>query len=312
MGINRACVRLLLNEARRCPFEGSLLELGKQDIYFTQEKLKKLAEMHKVKLKNLNKTKTSKEEDFKEIKYIDDVFLFKALGFNDIESIDNSGYESADIILDLNKPVPKELHGKYDTIIDGGTLEHIFHLPNVLKNIHDMLKVGGRIIHIVPSASFYFIDHGLYMFSPTLFNDYYMSNKYSIEKSYVLTFDKFRMSEGFHNVYQYDRTLIEYLTRSNGNSAGIFFVATKNKESTSDVIPQQGMYVEKWSREQQVNEPEFNHYKDAKKSYLYRVIKNIDMKLSNLPFYRGGIIDKIKRGIYDFLFLKKPKPLFRY
>ena len=312
MGINRACVRLLLNEARRSPFEGSLLELGKQNTYFTHEKLEKLAEMHKVKLKNLNKTKPSKEEDFKKIKYIDDVFLFKALGFNNIESIDNSGYESADIILDLNKPVPKELHGKYDTIIDGGTLEHIYHLPNVLKNIHDMLKVGGRIIHILPSASFYFIDHGFYMFSPTLFNDYYISNKYVIETSYVLTFDRFRMAEGIHNIYQYDRALIEYLVRSNGNGSGIFFVATKNKESTSDIIPQQGMYVEKWSREQQVNEPEFNHYKEAKKSSLYAFLKNIDLKLSNLSFYRSGIIDKIKRGTYDILFLKKPKPLFRY
>lgn len=311
MGITTVYFRLMLDEAKIRPFEGSLLELGKQDIYFTQEHLEKFGKVHGVQLKNLDKIKISKNEDFKEKKCIDDVSFFSALGFNSIESTDNSDHESADIILDLNKPIPKELYGKYDTIIDGGTLEHIYNVPNVLKNIHDMLKVGGRIIHIVPSASFYFIDHGFYMFSPTLFNDYYVSNKYTIEKSYVLTFDRWRMADGIHNIYQYDRTLIEYITRWNGDSSGIFFVATKNNESTSDVIPQQGMYVEQWSRKKQNDGHEYARYTSPESS-SYKLFKKIDAKLNYLPFYRGRVIDRVKRKIYDILFLKKPKPLFKY
>ena len=61
-------------------------------------------------------------------------------------------------------------------IIDGGTMEHIFHIPNVLNNIYRMLRVGGRIIHISPSSNY--VDHGFYSFSPTLFYDFYQTNKF--------------------------------------------------------------------------------------------------------------------------------------
>lgn len=97
-------------------------------------------------------------------KYADAILL--ALGATEVVSMDASGYENADIIHDLNKPIPAELEGAFDTVIDGGTLEHVFHLPNALTNVARMVKVGGRFLGISPANNW--LGHGLYQFSPEL------------------------------------------------------------------------------------------------------------------------------------------------
>src|SRR5437763_3852117 len=60
---------------------------------------------------------------------IDDIALFRALGFTSVESLDASDYEGADIVWDLNKAVPDSLKAKYDVVFDGGTSEHVFNFP---------------------------------------------------------------------------------------------------------------------------------------------------------------------------------------
>jgi len=183
-----------------------------------------------------------------EKKYIDDVSLFSALGFDTVHSADYSDFEGADIVLDLNKPVPSKMHDRYDTIIDGSTIEHIFHLPNVQNNIHNMLKVGGRIIHFTPSASFFRVDHGFYMFSPTLLNEYYQSNRHRIEKVYISVFKWGESETGVRDIYQYDPKKPHLLHHLRRDSIEIFLVATEAKDSTGDAIPQQGSYLRGWSK----------------------------------------------------------------
>ena len=39
------------------------------------------------------------------------------LGIKNLSIIDASGYEGADIIHDLNEPVPENLHGRFDAVI---------------------------------------------------------------------------------------------------------------------------------------------------------------------------------------------------
>jgi hypothetical protein len=63
-------------------------------------------------------------------------------------------------------------------VFDGGTMEHVFHVPNYLANVHKLLKVGGYVIHQSPSNNY--VDHGFYQFSPTFFADYYLENKYRL------------------------------------------------------------------------------------------------------------------------------------
>lgn len=97
--------------------------------------------------------------------------LIKHFGATEVDSIDNSDYEGATIVFDYNQPIPKELHKKYDTVIDFGCSEHIFDVAQVFKNTADICKVGGRILHILPADNF--CGHGFYQFTPEFFISIY-------------------------------------------------------------------------------------------------------------------------------------------
>jgi SAM-dependent methyltransferase len=92
--------------------------------------------------------------------------LFRYLGSDSVKSLDNSDFEGAEIIHDLNRPIPGELANQYDCIFDGGTLEHIFDFPTAISNVKKMLKKGGLCL-LVDGAN-NFLGHGLYQFSPEL------------------------------------------------------------------------------------------------------------------------------------------------
>ena len=92
--------------------------------------------------------------------------LMKKLGFGDIESMDFSDYEGANVLHDLSKPIPEALEGQFDLIFDGGTLEHVFNIPVALENVFKMLKPGGRFISANGMNGFN--GHGLYQFGPDL------------------------------------------------------------------------------------------------------------------------------------------------
>jgi hypothetical protein len=92
--------------------------------------------------------------------------LFHYLGSTDISALDASPFEGANIIHDLNQPVPNHLHGAFDTIFDGGTLEHVFDIPTALRNVAMMLAEGGLFLSV--NAANNQLGHGLYQFSPEL------------------------------------------------------------------------------------------------------------------------------------------------
>ena len=52
-------------------------------------------------------------------------------GRHRIKAADASPYEDAQIVHDFNNPVPIRLHQRFDTIFDGGALEHIFNVPTL-------------------------------------------------------------------------------------------------------------------------------------------------------------------------------------
>lgn len=95
-----------------------------------------------------------------------------------IHAMDFSAYENADIIFDLNKDLPESMREKYDYVINGGTLEHIFDVSKAMCNISDMVRPGGVAVHIVPFGGM--ANHGFYSFSPTFFQDYCAVNGFDI------------------------------------------------------------------------------------------------------------------------------------
>ena len=91
--------------------------------------------------------------------------LFKSFGFVSIDSIDNSSYENATIVHNLNLPYQGEK--KYDYIYDGGTTEHIFNVPQVFENIINLLEINGIFCSVTVNNNF--SGHGFYQFSPELY-----------------------------------------------------------------------------------------------------------------------------------------------
>ena len=80
--------------------------------------------------------------------FADDVLL--PLGYH-VDSMDASDYEGANIVHDLNLPIPPALRERYDLVWDGGTLEHIFNFPVAIFNAMHMVKVGGHLLLETPT-----------------------------------------------------------------------------------------------------------------------------------------------------------------
>lgn len=237
MGTTKIAVRLLLEEHRARPFHGSILQLGRQAIGVNRAELDDLRQAHG--LPRAPRPHAAPEPD----EPWDDRAFFRELGFDTVESLDVSAGEGATHVADLNHPVPAHLHGRFDFIFDGGTLEHVFHVPNALASVHAMLKPGGRAVHLTPASNH--IDHGFYSFSPVLFHDWYSANGYRVDAAYLITFD-LDWSHGSFTVYEYAPSHALHMLGSShawdGVAAASFFVVTKQPHSTGDQIPIQYHY----------------------------------------------------------------------
>ncbi|MEO7793174.1 MAG: hypothetical protein ABIV06_00260 [Thermoanaerobaculia bacterium] len=251
MGIPRGTARLLLDEARERPFSGKLLELGRMSVYATRKEMVGWAREQQTALRPLLPgvdLALSHQPELAAAGCLDDRSFFRLLGCESVESADVSDWEGADHILDLNLPVPAGLVGRYDTLFEAGTLQHLFDLPQVFANLHSLLKEGGRIIHgMAPSTNH--VDHGFYMFSPTLFHDFYAANGWRIEAEYFFEFFPYWFRGRFHStpwkIRRYTPGCLDALAYGGfgARQVALFVVATKVEGSTADRIPQQSYFA---------------------------------------------------------------------
>lgn len=112
-------------------------------------------------------------------------FMLHALGFDEVYSIDVAPHDSPTYLKDLNAPDTWQQIGRqFDVIVEYGTIEHVFHVPNALWNLVKMCEVGGEILHGAPMNNW--PNHGFYQFSPTLYFDFYEANGFEIVDAQVL------------------------------------------------------------------------------------------------------------------------------
>ncbi|HVJ66666.1 MAG TPA: class I SAM-dependent methyltransferase [Caulifigura sp.] len=237
---------LLLRESAARPFHGEVATLGRLHVYFTADELENCAARAGAKLAEFPRT-LHREPDLARRGFLADDSFLTALGFQSSTRVDYSDYEAAEEILDLNSAeTPRHLQQRFDVIIDSGTIEHVFHLPNALAHLARMLKPGGRIIHISPSSNC--MDHGFYGFSPTFFTDYYEENHYELPAVQVCRFLK-PHEQARCDIYDYtaDRGSRLQIGCLDSSVYFVFVVARMTPESTSGVIPQQSAYRRRWS-----------------------------------------------------------------
>ncbi|MDA9463536.1 class I SAM-dependent methyltransferase [Bradyrhizobium sp. CCBAU 53415] len=93
--------------------------------------------------------------------------LLRKLGAENIVSVDASAFEGASLVHDFNLPIPSDMHGKFDTFLDFGSIEHVFDVAQVVDNIVNLVRPGGHVL-IATNANG-FPAHGLYQYSPEFF-----------------------------------------------------------------------------------------------------------------------------------------------
>lgn len=86
------------------------------------------------------------------------------LGADKVESVDVSDYEAATYVADLGKPAT--LPARFDTVIDAGSLEHVFDVVTAFRNVIDFTAANGRIVHVLPVNNL--SGHGFWQFSSDL------------------------------------------------------------------------------------------------------------------------------------------------
>lgn len=250
MGLPRGAMQLLLDECRREVFSGHVATLGRQHIYFGIDELRQCAAARDLTLSDVD-VRLHREPKLAESGFISDETFFRAIGFSEVTSIDFSNYEESNVIVDLNREIPTELHSQFDLIVDGGTLEHVFHLPQVLNNLYLMLRLGGRVIHLSPASNF--LDHGFYCFSPTLFWDFYSINEYEIQTAKLIRIEG-QPPKDHWSISIYEPGILDSISAGGLDDARYmnFVVAKKLSRSTGDRIPQQGYYLNTWNRKEEV------------------------------------------------------------
>ncbi len=155
MGITDTTAAFLLDLARDQPL-GKTATLGRLELFLNRAQLTRL----------LRPTAATPQEIDGCLDRYAEPFLKRCAGATEVVSIDVSPYEGAGIIHDMNARLPRDAEQQFDTVIDGGTLEHVFNFPVALANCMRLVRPGGRLIMFMPGNSL--MGHGFYQFSPEL------------------------------------------------------------------------------------------------------------------------------------------------
>ena len=168
--------------------------------------------------------------------------LLTHFGSVKVDSYDYSDYEGATFTCDLNKPLPSNLTGPeylYDTIMDPGSIEHIFNIPQAFKNISDMCKIGGTILHALPTNNY--CGHGFWQISPELFFSLYSeANGYAETEVFLAGLNDYK---NWYKVKKPKNGIRRILVNWSEVNA---LVRTKKVQNVSHYTVQQSDYVHFW------------------------------------------------------------------
>jgi len=173
-------------------------------------------------------------------------FARTRLGAEAVESYDYSDFEHATHLADFNLPLGA--HATYDTVLEGGTIEHIYNAPQALQNMAELCRVGGQVIHATPTNNF--CGHGFWQFSPELFFSLY-SEQNGFTQTEVFVADLANEREWFE-VKRPTRSERAEIVSSTQLYAMCRTVLTERRA----VRVQQSDYVHIWARHEPQQAPE--------------------------------------------------------
>ena len=268
MGIDIHALNFLIYSKKIKPFKNTIT-IGRQQINEHENVVTKLL-------------KPNKNYDHK--KFCEELLL-EYFGAINVDSIDYSDYEGASFVHDMSLPIPNGKFEKYDTVIDGGSLEHVFDVIQAIKNCTNLCKIGGQIIHLQMANNF--CGHGFWQFSPEFFFSLYSRNNgYDNTEVYIADVNKTKVWFKVKNLENKRMDLIS-------NNSLYILVRTVLKENKIDKLSvNQSDYVSKWGQKgrQEVNKQKSHKWR--------RFIKDIPLLYDLLsPIYRTLLSFKKNPGL---------------
>ncbi len=273
MGMPKQVVKMLLEENKYSSISDEFISFGKQTVPVTKKEIVSLLNNYGYDSSIADSYYSSGKLDNKTrhggntLEDVDFLKMFADINYN---VMDISDYEGANILHDLNTPVPTDLHNKFDFVFTGGCLDNVFNPVSLLVNSSKLLKNGGRVAHY---ETFHGLIGAYLMFSPEWFYSYYAVNGFDDVKVYVChhreeSNSRFDYSTDLYLWQPYFTHIKDFnYYQASINTSGIFYcmvIAQKGSKSTSDKMPVQLQYLD-------------SNTEDWRKSY--ETYKNSDRKL---------------------------------
>jgi SAM-dependent methyltransferase len=105
--------------------------------------------------------------------------FYDLLGFTDWVAID-SYTEHENLVMDLNRVLSREygFDRTFDFVSNKGATEHVFDQRATFENIHNLCKVGGVMVHDIPTINIF--NHAFYGYHPLFLVELAAANHYEI------------------------------------------------------------------------------------------------------------------------------------
>ena len=270
MGIDYRLAKAILHEHKYRPIVGTILLVGRQTIILTPEEAINLVSEEGVPVRS----KANIEVDLTtygsaERSLITDRSFFSLFSDAEVLALDVSDYENAEIIHDLNQPIPEELKGLADFMFNGSCMDNLFDPASALKNMSHLLRSGGRILHIEHGSP---VQGAYLMYSPAYFFDYYAVNEFVDCKVYACMFEKVLDA---WSVFLWEPYFLRdgRWALSNHMHPGWpnilnFVIAEKGPASTCDKTPIQGFYREAHGAKEDLYLKAFEAYLTSKRPIM--------------------------------------------
>jgi SAM-dependent methyltransferase len=251
MGLGGQAIDAIGREHAYRPITGDVLFIGRQTTYFTPQDLAVRLRDHcqsvdagaiEVDRSTFNRNQGGE--------LATDRSIFRALGNDRVKALDVSDYEGAEIIHNLNEPIPDRLRASADFIVDGSTLDNVFDPAMALRNLAGILRPGGRLLMI----NAWNLREGAYtLCSAPWYFDYFVANGFADCRVYV------GVAAGTSsNIYWLSPRFMADEARVRTPNLACWWrrpyvvaLAEKSERSTANVIPTQAHYR---------SEPEWESY----------------------------------------------------
>jgi len=179
--------------------------------------------------------------------------FFALLGAKQVSSVDASDYEQATHLHNFNQPLPTSLANRFSVVHEGGTIEHVFNIPQAFKNCMEMVRVGGHFIQVNVANNY--TGHGFWQFCPELiYRIFSRENGFHIKA--VLMHEHVMRSGGpsFGRWYKVDDPAVHHCRVELINDRRTYICTIAQRVEDRRIFarfPEQSDYVEAWTKAQE-------------------------------------------------------------